>query len=53
MQYSELKLEIDEEMVKLAKLIEQFCVIENREYIKPYKKSLNELHSLLEEIKNN
>jgi hypothetical protein len=50
MDYQKLKLEIEEEIIKLAELIEQFCVIDNKEYMQLYKNKLNDLHLLLEEI---
>jgi len=52
MEYSELKNKIEDEITKLAKLIERFCVIDNTEYTSVYKNKLKDLHTTLEEIIN-
>lgn len=53
MKYEELKEKIEGDIEKLAKKIEDFCVIDNTEYATQYKKDLVRLHDLLEEILHN
>ena len=52
MYYDELKQEIQKNMQELAQNLESFCVINNKEYKQDYKKQLQELHNLLEELLN-
>ena len=50
MEYQDIKNQIEDTIVELAKLIEKFCVIDNKEYTQLYKNQLKELHTTLEEI---
>jgi hypothetical protein len=50
MKYEKLKLEIEEDIESLAKKIEQFCVLENKEYNQSYKDALREIHARFERL---
>lgn len=50
MEYQDLKVKIEHKVGELAKLIEKFCVLENKEYISTYKSKLWRIHELLEDL---
>ena len=50
MDYSKIKQDIEQRIKHLAKDIEKFCVLENKEYTNIYKNQLWEIHRLLEEL---
>ena len=50
MQYENLKAEIDEDIENLAKKIEKFCVLDNKEYLSTYKSKLWSIHEMFEDL---
>lgn len=50
MEYETLKDDIEEDIAKLAKKIEKFCVLENKRYTTTYKNKLREIHRLFEDL---
>jgi len=48
--YGQLKFKIEKQVKDLAENIEKFCVLDNVDYTKEYKRELQKLHDFLEDV---